>query len=68
VLRRLLSNAGFEIVEEGLDPYYAASGLWKLAHWFYYTLHQLIFKVFGVNRYETIWMIARKKANLAQHS
>lgn len=68
VLRRLLIKAGFEIVQEGLDPYYAASGVWKVAHGLYYTLHQAMFKVFGVNRYETIWMIARKKADTTQHS
>lgn len=61
-LRRLLTNTGFEIVEEGLDPYYAAFGVWKLAHGLYYALHRVIFKLFRVNRYETIWMIARKKA------
>jgi 2-polyprenyl-3-methyl-5-hydroxy-6-metoxy-1,4-benzoquinol methylase len=63
VLRRLLSGSGFEIVEEGLDPYYAASGVWKLAHGLYYALHRVIFELSGINRYETIWMIARKKAN-----
>lgn len=63
VLRRLLTNAGFEIVNEGLDPYYAASGLWKLAHGLYYALHRAMFKLFGINRYETIWMIACKKAD-----
>ena len=63
VLRRLLTNAGFEIVEEGLDPYYAASGVWKLAHAVYYAMHRLIFKLAGANRYETISMIARKRAD-----
>ena len=68
VLRRLLTNAGFEIVNEGLDPYYAASGLWKLAHGLYYALHWAMFKLFGINRYETIWMIACKKADSSTDS
>jgi SAM-dependent methyltransferase len=68
VLRRLLSSTGFEILEDGLDPYYAASGLWEMAHGLYYVLHRAIFAFSGVNRYETIWMIARKKAGPAQHS
>ncbi|HEU5415509.1 MAG TPA: methyltransferase domain-containing protein, partial [Candidatus Angelobacter sp.] len=68
VLRRLLTRAGFEIVEEELDPYYAASGVWKLAHGLYYTLHRTIFKAFGVNRYETIWMIGRKRVDSSRDS
>jgi ubiquinone/menaquinone biosynthesis C-methylase UbiE len=66
VLRRLLSSNGFEIVEEGLDPSYAASGVWKLAHGAYYALHRVMFKLSGANRYETIWMIARKKNDSLQ--
>jgi 2-polyprenyl-3-methyl-5-hydroxy-6-metoxy-1,4-benzoquinol methylase len=68
VLGRLLSSNGFEIVEEGLDPYYAASGVWKLAHGAYYALHRVMFKLSGANRYETIWMIARKKNDSLQDS
>lgn len=60
VLRMLMTNAGFEIVQEGLDPYYAAAGLWKLAHSLYYRLHRMLFTLTGSNRYETIWMVARK--------
>jgi ubiquinone/menaquinone biosynthesis C-methylase UbiE len=60
VLRKLIRNAGFEIVEEGLDPYYAASGLTKAAHTLYYWLHRMLFAMTGANRYETIWMVARK--------
>jgi len=66
VLRRLLTHAGFEIVEEGLDPYYAASGVWKLAHGLYYAVHRVIFKLSGINRYETIWMTARKKGEFTR--
>jgi SAM-dependent methyltransferase len=60
VLRILIRNAGFEIVEEGLDPYYAASGLTKAAHTLYYRLHRMLFTMAGMNRYETIWVVARK--------
>lgn len=68
VLRRLLSGSGFEVMEEGLDPYYAASGVWKLAHGLCYALHRVIFKLSGSNRYETIWMVARKKADSSRDS
>lgn len=60
VLRMLMRNTGFEIVEEGLDPFYASAGLWKLAHATYYSVHRVLFGLSGVNRYETIWMVARK--------
>lgn len=60
VLRMLMRGEGFEIVEEGLDPYYASAGLWKLAHSFYYRLHRALFSLTGANRYETIWIVARK--------
>jgi 2-polyprenyl-3-methyl-5-hydroxy-6-metoxy-1,4-benzoquinol methylase len=62
VLRMLVRNSGFEIMEEGLDPYYAASGLMKAAHDLYYWLHRMLFTMTGANRYETIWMVARKAA------
>lgn len=60
VLKMLLRATGFQIVEEGLDPYYASAGLWKVAHSFYYELHRVLFSLTGSNRYETIWMVARK--------
>jgi hypothetical protein len=60
VLRMLIGKAGFAIVEEGLDRYYASAGLAKAAHTLYYWLHRMIFAVTGANRYETIWMVARK--------
>lgn len=60
ILRMLLRVTGFQIVEEGLDPYYASAGLWKLAHSLYYRLHRMLFTLTGSNRYETIWIVARK--------
>jgi 2-polyprenyl-3-methyl-5-hydroxy-6-metoxy-1,4-benzoquinol methylase len=60
VLRTLIKNAGFEVLEEGLDPYYVSAGLRKTAHTLYYWLHRMFFAVTGANRYETIWMIACK--------
>ena len=65
VLTMLLRATGFQIVEEGLDPYYASAGLWKLAHTFYYGLHRVLFALTDSNRYETIWMIARKPGSAA---
>lgn len=62
VLRKLILEQGFTVIEEGLDPYYAASGLWSVAHNFYYAAHCSLFSVFGMNRYETIWFVAQKPA------
>lgn len=67
VLRTLVRNAGFEIVCEGLDPYYAATGLRKLAHGVYYSIHRALFALSGMNRYETIWLIARKDEQLSSN-
>jgi hypothetical protein len=62
VLRMLIRNAGFTMVDEGLDPYYASAGLAKAAHTLYYWLHRILLAVTGANCYETIWMVARKPA------
>ncbi len=65
VLHRLIIHGGFSIVEQGLDPYYAASGLWRLVHGCHYALHRALLAVSGINRYETIWLVAKKKAELS---
>jgi len=61
VLRALLVKNGFFIVEESIDPYYVAGGLWLATHGVYYGLHRVLFSAFQRNRYDTIWMIARKQ-------
>ena len=63
VLRRSLEHGGFEILEESLDPYYSASGLWLLLHSAYYAFHRVLFGVLRANRYGTIWMVARKSSS-----
>jgi SAM-dependent methyltransferase len=60
VLRRSLEQGGFEVLEESLDPYYSASGIWLLLHSAYHALHRLIFGLLHVNRYDTMWVVARK--------
>ena len=60
VLRRLLKNAGLIVMEESLDPYYVASGMRLLLDRAYYVLHRMLYAVLKINRYDTIWMIARK--------
>jgi ubiquinone/menaquinone biosynthesis C-methylase UbiE len=61
VLRHLLAGAGFSMVEESIDPYYVARGPIAVIQAVYYSLHKALFALFQVNRYDTIWMIARKQ-------
>jgi 2-polyprenyl-3-methyl-5-hydroxy-6-metoxy-1,4-benzoquinol methylase len=61
VLRELVTGCGFRIVKEGMDPYYASAGLGAVGHALYYALHRMLFFLFGLNGYEAIWLVARKK-------
>jgi len=60
VLSKLLERAGFTILEQGIDPYYASSGLRGAVDAFYCSAHDLMYKTLRMNRYDTIWMVARK--------
>jgi ubiquinone/menaquinone biosynthesis C-methylase UbiE len=60
VLRRVLTDAGFAVVEESLDPAYPSTG-WRLAvDTLYYLFHLTLLRISGANRYDTIWMVGRK--------
>src|SRR5262249_46612399 len=61
VLRDLLVKTGFCVIEESIDPYYVARGPVLAMHRAYYALHRAVFVLFRRNRYDTIWMIARKQ-------
>ena len=61
VLRQLIERTGFSLVEESIDPYYAAGGAMLVIHGIYYFFHKLLFDLLGSNRYDTIWMIVRKQ-------
>jgi 2-polyprenyl-3-methyl-5-hydroxy-6-metoxy-1,4-benzoquinol methylase len=60
VLSTLLERAGFTILEQGIDPYYASSGLRGAVDAVYCSAHDLMYKTLRMNRYDTIWMVARK--------
>jgi 2-polyprenyl-3-methyl-5-hydroxy-6-metoxy-1,4-benzoquinol methylase len=60
VLRQLLEKSGLRIEEESLDPYYVSSGFRLLLDSVYYAVHCVLHVTMKVNRYDTIWMIARK--------
>jgi SAM-dependent methyltransferase len=63
VLRSSLKQAGLEVVDESLDPYYAATGIRLFLHTAYYGFHRLLFVLSHVNRYGTIWIVARKSSS-----
>jgi hypothetical protein len=60
VLRRLLENSGLQLTEESLDPYYVSSGLRLFMDGAYYAAHRVLNAALKINRYDTIWMVARK--------
>jgi len=60
VLRQLLERGGLVVVNESLDPYYVSSGVRRIVDSTYYALHRMLHRVLKINRYETIWMVARK--------
>jgi ubiquinone/menaquinone biosynthesis C-methylase UbiE len=60
VLRRLIESAGLIVMEESMDPYYASSGARLALDTAYYGLHRMLHAALKINRYDTIWTIARK--------
>jgi ubiquinone/menaquinone biosynthesis C-methylase UbiE len=60
VLRRLLENSGLHIMEESLDPYYVSRGVRLFLDSAYYAVHRILHAALKINRYDTIWMVARK--------
>jgi 2-polyprenyl-3-methyl-5-hydroxy-6-metoxy-1,4-benzoquinol methylase len=60
VLRRLLENSGLRVTKESLDPYYVSSGVGLLLDSVYYAAHRVLHAALKINRYDTIWMVARK--------
>jgi 2-polyprenyl-3-methyl-5-hydroxy-6-metoxy-1,4-benzoquinol methylase len=60
VLRWLLEDSGLQLVEESLDPYYVSRGLRLGLDSAYYAAHRALNATLKINRYDTIWMVARK--------
>jgi SAM-dependent methyltransferase len=60
VLRQLFESSGLHVVEESLDPYYVSSGVRLFLDSAYYALHRALHATLKTNRYDTIWMVARK--------
>lgn len=60
VLRRLLENPGLQVIKESLDPYYVSRGARLFLDRAYYAVHRILHATLKINRYDTIWMVARK--------
>jgi 2-polyprenyl-3-methyl-5-hydroxy-6-metoxy-1,4-benzoquinol methylase len=63
VLQQLLQTEGFTIVENTLDPYYVATGTARAKADIYYYLCYALLRVFGVNVYDAMLVIARKETS-----
>lgn len=61
VLEKILAKEGFTLLESGLDPYYAESGVRLVVNSFYFAACRMIYMVTGRNIYETIWIVAKKQ-------
>lgn len=60
VLSRLLKKSGLQVMDESLDPYYVSRGTRLFLESAYYAVHRLFHAALKINRYDTIWMVARK--------
>ncbi len=63
VLQRLLQTTGFSVIESTLDPYYVAHGMARLKADVYYHLCGAFLRIFRLNVYDTMLVIARKTAS-----
>lgn len=60
VLANGLKRCGFEILENGLDPYFVSKGAFLVFETVWYRFCSALRRLTGVNIYETIWIVARK--------
>jgi SAM-dependent methyltransferase len=61
VLGSMLEREGFRILELSIDPYYVGQGVQNFIQGMYYDLHRIIFRITGMNFYNTIWVVADKR-------
>ena len=60
VLRRLLENNGFAVVNLSLDPEYVRGGIKRFLHDCYFQVMSLLYCGLGVNWYDATWITGRK--------
>ena len=60
VLKKLLKDNGFKLVNTCLDPYYSSVGKKRIKDEIYYQFCLIIKKIFKINIYECIWIVGKK--------
>lgn len=61
LLKEWLTKKNFIVVEDTLDPYYAATGIKKIVHDLLYLIFLITKKIFKINLYDTICIVAKRK-------
>jgi len=59
VLRILIRRSGLNTIHEGLDPYFVAKGIRRIAHEAIFTLYSLIRKTTALNIYDAMLFVAK---------
>jgi 2-polyprenyl-3-methyl-5-hydroxy-6-metoxy-1,4-benzoquinol methylase len=62
VLKSLLETCNFQVLENNLDPFYVKNSFINDSSYLFYNL---LNNIFGINLYDTIWIVARK-VNIAK--
>jgi 2-polyprenyl-3-methyl-5-hydroxy-6-metoxy-1,4-benzoquinol methylase len=60
-LKKWLTSLDLAVIQDTLDPYYASVGIGKLFNDIYYSICRVFRNVFGVNLYDTTWIVVKNK-------
>jgi len=60
-LKKWLTKRNLIIVENTLDPYYAATGILRIIHDLIYSVFLIIKRISNRNWYDTIWIVAKRE-------
>lgn len=64
VLDSMLKREGFRVLEFSLDPYFISMGVDRIKQEMLYHLYRVIFRITGLNLYDTIWIVAQNRSKL----
>ena len=64
VLKVTLNREGFKIIDASIDPYFVSSGFRHSVQNIYFFGHLIILKLFNLNLYDTIWIVAEKECEI----
>jgi SAM-dependent methyltransferase len=63
VIQSMLEREGFRVLDSSTDPYFISSGVHRIVQEIYYLSHRVIFRITGLNLYDTIWIVAENISN-----